>query len=232
MDSMSAACQVFTDQLFQLPSIFLLLLFRGCICEMQLLVPPLIGFHGVPQNLLHASLISIAPLHLLSFLSRKLAYLGQQVPSLILTLSQCPHTRGGRWDLGSVVLQVSGVVFGFLKKGDRKDWSILPTSFCFACRRVSWSYGSHSASMRTKLKKAEQKDRILTGSEWHQIKGRSQTRSFPPRKRVENKPYFYKPLVIGLYTYLNVFLAAKESKQHNSDNLHSMKFVILRKFIK
>lgn len=44
------------------------------------------------------------------------------------------------------------------------------------------------------------------------IKGRSKTRNFSSRKVEENKSCLYKPLLVGLYMYLNVFFTDKESK--------------------
>ena len=64
------------------------------------------------------------------------------------------------------------------------------------------------------------------------IKSRSKVRNFPPMKWEKSKSHLYKPLLVGLYMYLNVFLTDKESKQHNSHNLHSMKLGILWNFIK
>lgn len=151
------------DRLFQLPEISLLLKFRFRICEMELLVPPVLGFRGMLQKLLSAFLLPIVPWHFLSFLGKKLAYLEQQVPTLILTFSQYAYTGAGKWDLGRVVPQVSRVIFGFLEKG-----GIFPTSFCFACRSIAWSCGNHFASMRTKLRRTEHttmlKDSMLPSS--------------------------------------------------------------------
>lgn len=63
------------------------------------------------------------------------------------------------------------------------------------------------------------------------IRGRSKTRNFSPIKVEENKSYLYKPLLVGLYMYLNVFFTDEESKKRNSHNLRSMKLDILCKLI-